>query len=90
MIPAKGRKSWRDLSLGEQTATILGAGVQLALLSSALWDLSHRRAAQIRGRRSFWSVAVFVNVVGPLAYFAWGRRRTRDLASSERGTRFKT
>lgn len=69
------QRRWRELSPGQQSATLLGAGVQLSLLTSALWDLSHRTDEQIRGRRSLWTAALFVNFVGPLAYFAWGRKR---------------
>jgi hypothetical protein len=49
--------------------------VQLALLISALASLWRRPAAQINGSKAMWVGVSFVNFLGPLAYFAFGRRR---------------
>jgi len=72
---AHGRKQrWNDLSR-EQRSAILGAGlVQLALLGAALSDLSRRPSAGVNGPKAVWVASSFVNFVGPLAYFAFGRR----------------
>jgi hypothetical protein len=35
-----------------------------------------RPGEQIRGSKKLWTAAAFVNFVGPLAYFAFGRRPT--------------
>lgn len=71
-----GKKvSWNALS-SPQRATVVGAGMaQVGLMIAALRDLRRRPAEQVRGRKSLWVAASFVNVVGPLAYFAFGRRR---------------
>lgn len=67
--------SWNELS-PPQRATIVGAGlVQISLTIAALRDLRRRPAEQVKGRKSLWVAASFVNFVGPLAYFAFGRRR---------------
>ena len=69
------RKEWRDLSPGQRLATILLGGVQLALLTAAQVDIWRRPAHEVRGRRWVWATLAFVNFLGPLAYFAFGRRR---------------
>jgi hypothetical protein len=33
-----------------------------------------RPSEQVRGSKKLWAVAALVNFVGPLAYFAFGRR----------------
>lgn len=56
----------------------MGAGVvQFALLGAALADLRRRERAELTAPLWVWGGVVFVNVVGPLAYFAFGRRRPR-------------
>ena len=68
-------KRWSDLST-PQRAGVTGAGVvQVALLVAALVDLRRRPADQIKGSKAVWVGVSFVNFVGPLAYFAFGRRR---------------
>jgi phospholipase D-like protein len=70
-----GKRSLRDLS-GPQRAVIGAAGVvQVGLLAAALVDLRRRPAKKVRGDKRLWVAASFVNYVGPLAYFAYGRRR---------------
>ncbi len=47
--------------------------IQLALLVAALIDLARREAT--RGPKWVWLIVVlFVSLVGPLAYFLFGRR----------------
>ena len=48
---------------------------QVCLLGYALWDIRHRSADQIRGSKPLWTAIVFVNYVGPISYFIFGRRR---------------
>jgi hypothetical protein len=68
------RKQWRDLTTGQQKAIQFAAAVQMALLATALWDLWHRSADEINGDRRLWTLASFVNFVGPIAYFLFGRK----------------
>ncbi|MEU4579422.1 PLDc N-terminal domain-containing protein [Nonomuraea sp. NPDC023979] len=68
-------KQWRELSKGQRTAIGALTGAQLALLGAALIDLQRRPAAEIKGSKRAWRAAVFVNFAGPLAYFAFGRKR---------------
>ena len=69
------KKQWRDLSAPQQAAVVLGGALQFGLLGAALADLSRRRPDQVNGSKALWAAAVFINFVGPLAYFARGRRR---------------
>ena len=68
------QKRWRDLtSTQKRGITILGI-IQVSLLGAALWDIRRRPADQIRGSKWLWTMAAFVNYVGPLAYFIVGRK----------------
>jgi hypothetical protein len=49
--------------------------VQLGLLATALVDIYRRPAGEIRGRKRLWVAAAFVNFVGPISYFLFGRKR---------------
>lgn len=67
------KKKWRDMTAGQRTAVVvLGAG-QVALTAAAFRDLAKRPAAQVNGPKLAWGLALLVNWVGPLAYFAKGR-----------------
>jgi hypothetical protein len=70
------QKRWSELSQGQQRAILAAAGVQVLLAAAALLDLRRRPGEQIRGSKKLWTAAAFVNFVGPLAYFAFGRRPT--------------
>ena len=50
-------------------------GIQPLLAAAALLDLRRRPGDQVRGSKKLWAAAAFMNFVGPLAYFAFGRRR---------------
>jgi phospholipase D-like protein len=68
-------KRWSELSTEQRAAVVGAALVQVGLLGAALRDLRRRRSAQVNGSRAMWAALSFVNFVGPLAYFAFGRRR---------------
>jgi hypothetical protein len=68
------RKRWADLSAIQKIGVIVGATIQFGLLVAGLWDLAHRQPEEIRGDRRFWAGFMFVNWIGPLAYFAYGRK----------------
>ena len=54
---------------------MLGVAVQIGLLVTALVDMHRRPQGEIKGNRWMWTVAAFVNFVGPVSYFLFGRRR---------------
>ena len=69
------RRRWADLGPTARTGIVVAGVAQFGLLGAALVDISRRRPDQIQGPRWAWVMASFVNFVGPLAYFAVGRRR---------------
>jgi hypothetical protein len=68
-------KRWGDLSSTQRKAVVLSGVVQLGLLAAALADIYRRPAEEIRGDKRLWAVVAFVNYVGPVSYFLFGRRR---------------
>jgi Phospholipase_D-nuclease N-terminal len=69
------RKRWADLSTPQRAGVVAAGAVQLALLGAALADLARRADAEVNGSKRVWAAVSLVNFVGPLAYFAFGRRR---------------
>ncbi len=65
---------WADMSWSRKAGVAVLAATQIGLLVSALWDLAHRSADEIRGDRRVWAGLVFINWIGPLAYFMVGRK----------------
>ncbi len=70
------RRRWRDLSSRQQAAVLTLASVQLSLAATAWADLATRPAAEVNGSKGRWTLLIAVNVVGPVAYFRRGRRRS--------------
>lgn len=69
-------RRWEDLSPAKRRVFIVLGVLQMALLLAALIDLRRRPEDEIRGTKRVWSSVVFVNWIGPLAYFLYGRRRS--------------
>ena len=65
---------WVDLSNSQKVGIVVLGTVQVGLLAAALWDLVHRSPDEVRGDRRIWAGLVFINTIGPLAYFAIGRK----------------
>jgi hypothetical protein len=70
------RKSWQQLSRRQRAGVGVLGLIQVALLAAALWDLRQRPDAAINGSKRLWKAAVFINYIGPIAYFWKGRRAT--------------
>lgn len=68
-------RKWSELSTGHRRGIVFFGVVQVALLVAALVDIRRRPQEEIRGNRRVWALVSFVNFVGPIAYFAFGRRR---------------
>lgn len=74
-MPTRQKPQWKDLS-SRQRRAIVGVGViQVTLMLAALIDIRRRPAQEIRGPKGAWVAASFVNTIGPLSYFAFGRKR---------------
>jgi hypothetical protein len=50
--------------------------IELALAIAAQRDIGRRPAEGIRGPKLLWRAVATLNIVGPLAYFRFGRRRS--------------
>ena len=68
------RKKWSDLTSGQQTAILVVGCIQLSLAATAWADLAMRPASEVAGSKAKWAAIIAINFVGPLAYFARGRR----------------
>ena len=69
------KKRWADLTETQKMGIVLSGTLQLVLLAAALWDIRQRSTDQIIGSKRVWTVAVFFNFIGPIAYFLFGRKR---------------
>ena len=67
-------RRWSDLSDRQQTALLVAGSVQLSLAATAWADLATRPAALVNGRKDVWAALIAVHYLGPIAYFARGRR----------------
>ena len=68
------RRRWADLTPRQRVVVlVLGAG-QLALAATAWADLATRPALEVNGSKARWAGIIAINVLGPLAWFRWGRR----------------
>ena len=71
-------KRWRDLSPTTRRFIVITAAVEGTLKAAALFDLTRRPAAEVRGSKVCWGAAILlINSVGavPITYFAYGRRK---------------
>ncbi|MGF1470396.1 MAG: PLD nuclease N-terminal domain-containing protein [Rubrobacteraceae bacterium] len=68
-------KEWKDLNIGQKRAIVLSGTVQFVLLAAALLDIYRRPKEEIWGNKALWTLASFVNFVGPISYFLFGRKR---------------
>ena len=68
-------KRWSELSTGQRRGIMLSGTVQIALLIAALADIWRRPEEEIRGDKRLWMALSFVNFVGPISYFIFGRKR---------------
>lgn len=70
-----GRKRWNELTPQQRRGIAVMGLIQFALLLAALIDLKRRPAEEIYGKKGLWIGLVFINVIGPISYFVWGRKR---------------
>jgi hypothetical protein len=69
------KRRLRDLSAPQRALLGLLVLVQFGLFAAALLDLRRRPARKVRGSKRVWVAASFVNYIGPIAYFTYGRKR---------------
>ncbi len=75
VMNARRHRNWHELAPRERRAIVLLGAVQAGLLAAALRDVIGRPAGELTAPKPLWVMACFVNFVGPIAYFVFGRRR---------------
>jgi hypothetical protein len=68
-------KQWQDFTDRQKRGIVVLGVFQLALLAAALIDIRRRPAEEINGSKRLWTMVVFINGIGPIAYFLLGRKR---------------
>ena len=69
------KKRWQDMTPLQQAGIMILTIIQFSLLGAAYWDIRRRPANELNGNTPFWRVAVFINFIGPIAYFLFGRKQ---------------
>jgi hypothetical protein len=73
--PVLKPKQWQDLTDRQKRGIVILGALQLALLAASLIDIQRRPAEDINGSKRLWTMVVFINGIGPIAYFLFGRKR---------------
>lgn len=68
------KKTWSDLTPGQQRIIIGAGAVEAAITSMAVIDLARRPRSLVRGPKAVWLALFAVQPVGPIAYLVRGRR----------------
>ena len=68
------KQRWGDLKPSQQRAIIVAGAVEVVVTTAAVVDLARRPASGVRGPKVLWLLTFVVQPVGPVAYFAVGRR----------------
>ena len=76
------KQKFADLPPAQQRAIVIAGAVQLTLLAAALFDIRRRPQDQIKGPKPLWVGISFINTIGPLTYFFFGRKRQPDEAGT--------
>ncbi|GAB3064396.1 PLD nuclease N-terminal domain-containing protein [Monashia sp. NPDC004114] len=72
------KQKWSDLSPARQRAVVVSGVIQASLAVAAWVDLARRDASEVNGSKGKWAAVIAINWIGPIAYFARGRRRPAD------------
>ena len=73
------KMKWSERSKCSRTLIVVAGAVEVVLLAATLIDVKRRPADQINGSKRMWTALAFVSIVGPIAYFTLGRRRSADV-----------
>lgn len=68
------KKKWSDLTPQQQKLIIAGGVAEAIVTTAALISLARRPSRAVRGPKALWLAAFAIQPVGPLAYFAFGRK----------------
>ncbi|HLS02394.1 MAG TPA: PLD nuclease N-terminal domain-containing protein [Beutenbergiaceae bacterium] len=61
-------------SSSPRTLLTLAGVVQIVLLIAALRDVRRRPSSLVRGPKGVWVGVSFINFIGPVSYFLFGRK----------------
>ena len=77
-------KRWNDLSERNRRILTVVAVAEAALKAWMLIDLRRRPAEEVKGSKRVWAASTIVNSAGliPIAYFAFGRKRSGTAAAT--------
>ena len=64
---------WQDLTERQQIAIVVVGVIQVGLLGAALVDIYRRSDEELTASKGAWTAISFVNFLGPIAYFMFGR-----------------
>lgn len=68
------KRHWSDLSETQRRGLLLLTAAQLTLFLAAILSIRRTPSERVRGSKRRWYALAFVNWVGPVAWFAAGRR----------------
>lgn len=68
------RKKWADLTPFQKSMVVLLGFVQVTLLIASLVDIRDRSPEEINGDKRLWTLLAFINYIGPISYFLFGRK----------------
>ena len=77
------KKKWSELSRRSRTLIVVAGVVEVVLLAVTLIDIKRRPADQIKGSKRMWTALAFIDIVGPISYFAFGRRRSASVEPAD-------
>lgn len=66
---------WFELRAARKPFIVAAGALQITLALCAWFDLARRPAGQVRGSKKRWVPIIAMNTVGPLTYFAFGRKK---------------
>lgn len=69
------KKTWKEMSPAARAGMVAVGIAQISLMLAAQRDISRRPAEQINGPKVAWRMAAFINFIGPMGYFVFGRKR---------------
>ena len=70
------KPTWKTLTAAQKITVIAAGTAQIGLVAAAWTDLNGRTQAELNGRKLAWRAALFLNIIGPVAYLAAGRKKS--------------
>jgi len=74
MAPFTSKKRWEDLTQQQRISIVVMGAIQVGLLAAALVDIHQRSEEELTASKRAWTMISFINFVGPIAYFLFGRK----------------